>query len=96
MCAVAVRYGYQLFSHGLASSSVLLQDCVAACAGLLSSPNSMAPHIEPLYMLSSMLHLPGLYPRQPRPSAPGLEAVEGEEEEEQEGLKEHIVEILLT
>ena len=82
-CAVAVKYGSQLFSHGLAGSSVLLQDCVSACGALLASPNSTAPHNKALYLLGSMLHLPALYPSHASPSG-------GQEE----GLKERIVEIL--
>lgn len=87
---MAVKYGYQLFSHGLTGSSVLLLDCVSACGALLEFPNSTAPHNEALYMLGSVLHLPDLYSSQPLPS-PGLASTVRAAE-----LKEHIVEILFT
>ena len=91
---MAVRHGCQLFSHGLAGSSVLLQDCVSACGALLASPNSVSPHNEALYMLGSLLYLPDLYSDYPLPVL-----VEEGSEEKREGLqggelKERIVNIL--
>lgn len=92
---MAVRHGCQLFSHGLAGSSVLLLDCVMACGALLSSPNSTTPHNEALYMLGSLLYLPDLYSSHPLPVLvePGSEDKEGLQGGE---LKERVVDILFV
>ena len=97
MCAVAVRHGCQLFTHGLSGSSVLLLDCVAATASLLAAPNSMAPHNEALCLLGSLLFLPDLYSSHylPAPSSISEPVASGGSRRLQEGeLKERIVEIL--
>jgi hypothetical protein len=93
-CAVAVKYGYQLFSHGLSGSSVLLSDCVSACGVLLASPNSTTPHNEALYMLGSLLHLPDLYSSQPLPSLSPADPEQGRGGAAE--LKEQIVDILFV
>lgn len=89
---MAVKHGCQLFTHGLAGSSVLLLDCVSACGALLSSPHSTASHNEALYMLGSLLYLPDLYSDHPLPVL--LEP--GSEDKREGELKEHIVNILFT
>ena len=77
---MAIKYGYQLFSHGLTGASVLLPGCVSACGAILANPNSTTSHNEALYMLGSLLHLPD-------------HTHSGMCDEE---LKERIVEILFT
>ena len=101
MCAVAIKHGCQLFSHGLAGSSVLLLDCVSACRALLSYHTSAAPHNEALYLLGSLLFLPDLYSSFPLPSPASTEETTppnaaGAEATPPKGgeIKEQIVDIL--
>jgi len=96
MCAVAVKHGCQLFSHGLSGSSVLLSDCVLACGQLLATPQATSPRNEALGLLGSLLYLPDLYSSKPLPSLAGVgsEGSCGRGMQQYEELKERIVEIL--
>ncbi len=63
---VAVKYSFELFSHCLPGSSILLRDSIIAIDSVLSSSSKGSlPRNEALHFLGTLLCLPDHYPNVP-------------------------------